>query len=76
MYEDIEQILFDEVDISNATDDIAQRIDNDYKGKCPVIIGVLKGSFIFLADLVRRLNIDFTVDFIKASSYGERTEST
>lgn len=76
MYEDIEQILFDERDICRATEEIASRINSDYVGCCPVIIGVLKGSFIFLADLVRKLNIDFKIDFIRASSYGEKTDST
>ncbi len=76
MYEDIEEILFNEEEISRAADEIAFRINRDYEGKHPVIIGVLKGSFIFLADLVRRLDIDFTVDFIKASSYGDKTRSS
>ena len=76
MYEDIEKVLFDEEDISRAADDMASCINNNYRGCRPVIIGVLKGSFIFLADLVRRLEIDFMVDLIQASSYGGNTESS
>ena len=44
--------------------------------KIPVIIGVLNGSFLFMADLVRNLNIDFDVDFLKISSYGNDTKSS
>ena len=75
MYDAIEHILFDETEISNAVNRIACSVNNDYENEQLVVIGVLKGSFIFLADLIRKLDIDFTIDFIRASSYGENTES-
>lgn len=50
---------------------LARRISRDYRGKVPVLIGVLNGSFIFLADLVRELTIDCEIDFLKLSSYGD-----
>jgi len=50
---------------------IARKIDKDYKGKVPVFIGVLNGSFIFISDLVRELKLDTEIDFLKLSSYGD-----
>jgi hypoxanthine phosphoribosyltransferase len=62
--------------IAARIDDIAARIDADYAGNGElVLIGVLKGSFIFLADLARRLTVPHRVEFIAISSYGDR-EST
>ncbi len=55
--------------------DLAQRISEDYKDRDLLLVGVLKGAFIFMADLVRRLSIEVTVDFIGASSYGSETVS-
>ncbi len=56
--------------------DLAVRISGDYRDKNPVLVGVLKGSFIFLADIVRALNIPLRIDFIGVSSYGGQTESS
>lgn len=52
---------------------LADRISNDYKTKNPVLVGILKGSFIFLSDLVRYLKIPHEVDFIAVASYGAST---
>ncbi len=54
---------------------LAAQITEDYRGKQLVAVGVLKGSFIFMADLVRKLDIPLEVDFITVSSYGSGTES-
>jgi hypoxanthine phosphoribosyltransferase len=62
--------------IEALVDDTAQRISADYVGRQPVLIGVLKGAFIFLADLIRRLTIPVIVDFVGASSYGGQTVSS
>jgi len=51
--------------------EIAMRINEDYAGKTPIFIGVLNGSFIFLADLIREINVDCEIDFFKLSSYGD-----
>jgi hypoxanthine phosphoribosyltransferase len=56
--------------------DVAQRISTDYQDKELILIGVLKGSFIFLSDLMRHLSIGAKVDFIGASSYGSGTSSS
>ncbi len=50
--------------------ELAHKISNDYKDKNPVLVGILKGSFIFMADLVRELQIPHEVDFISVASYG------
>ena len=55
---------------------LAETISKDYKGKDLVLIGVLKGAFIFLADLVRKLSIPATIDFTWYSSYGKGDAST
>lgn len=51
--------------------ELAQQINHDYKDKVPIFIGVLNGSFIFFADLIREITIDCEVDFLKLSSYGD-----
>ena len=56
--------------------EIGQEISVKYKGKVPIIIGVLNGAFLFMADLVRNLTIQFEVDFIKIDSYGDNTMSS
>lgn len=51
--------------------ELADQINKDYDGKVPIFIGVLNGSFIFFADLIREITIDCEVDFFKLSSYGD-----
>lgn len=63
------KIFLTEKEIQNKVKDIALKINEDYKGKELVIVGVLKGSFIFLADLIRYLNVLVKVEFIGISSY-------
>lgn len=56
--------------ISKKIKSLGKKINSDYKNKCPIFIGALNGSFIFFADLLREINIDCEVDFLKLSSYG------
>ena len=56
--------------------ELGQELSERFRDRCPILIGVLNGSFIFMADLVRKMEIDFEVDFIKISSYGSETAST
>ncbi len=51
--------------------ELARQINKDYKGTVPVFIGILNGSFIFFADLIREITIECEVDFLKLSSYGD-----
>jgi hypoxanthine phosphoribosyltransferase len=50
---------------------LARQLNRDYRGRVPVFIGVLNGSFIFFADLIREIRVDCEVDFFKLSSYGD-----
>ncbi|MCS7245363.1 MAG: hypoxanthine phosphoribosyltransferase [candidate division WOR-3 bacterium] len=69
--------LIDEETIKQKVKELAQKISKDYENSDNlVVIGVLKGAFIFLADLVRELKIPCKVDFIKVSSYGQSTQSS
>lgn len=69
--------LISEEDISKRVTELADQISGDYgeKGEI-VLVGVLKGSFIFLADLARRLTVPRTIEFIAVSSYGNSSVST
>ena len=70
-------VLISEADILARVDELAAEISADYADKGDlVLIGVLKGAFIFLADLSRRLTIPRTIDFIAVSSYGKGSRST
>ncbi len=55
---------------------MGEQIERMYEGKIPILIGVLNGGFIFLADLIRYINIDCEIDFIRISSYGDEKESS
>lgn len=76
IHEAFESVLFTETQIKARIDEIAKQIDSDYEGKSPLLVGVLKGSFIFMSDLMRALTIECTVDFLAVSSYGTKTESS
>lgn len=62
-------------EVAAAVERLAGLINRDYKEKEPVLIGVLKGSFIFMADLVRHLKMPVKMEFVRASSYGSGTTS-
>jgi hypoxanthine phosphoribosyltransferase len=68
--------LISEERIKQRVKELAQQLSNDYRDKCPILIGVLNGAFIFLSDLIRELDIDCEVDFVKISSYGGGRVST
>jgi hypoxanthine phosphoribosyltransferase len=76
MNQDISAVLFDEFRIQTRVREIGLQIASDYKGKVPVLIGILKGGFVFLSDLVRSITIPIEIDFLAISSYGSKTESS
>jgi hypoxanthine phosphoribosyltransferase len=69
-------VLFTQEEIKQTIATLAAEIRKDYKGKQPLIVAILKGSFVFLADLVRELNMPLEVDFVKLSSYGSGKETS
>ena len=73
---DISAVLFDERRIQTRIREIGALINSDYKDSVPVIIGVLKGGFIFLSDLVRAITIPVELDFLAISSYGSGTTTS
>ena len=64
------EILFSREAIAERVGEMAAQIDRRYAGKELVVIGVLKGAFIFMADLIRRLHVPCIVDFVRVASYG------
>ena len=70
------KILISRDEIAKAVDRLACEIKKDYQGKQPLFIGVLKGSFVFMADLTRQLDLPLELDFVRLSSYGAARESS
>ena len=73
---DVNRFLFSEEELKIRVAEIAAQIDRDYAGKEPLLISVLRGSFVFMADLVRQIHLPCTVDFMAVSSYGAGTSSS
>jgi hypoxanthine phosphoribosyltransferase len=69
-------VMFSREQIQSTVDRLAAEIQQDYRGKSPVFLGVLKGSFMFMADLVRALDMPVEVEFIRLSSYKKGTASS
>jgi len=63
-------------EIRNAVARLAGEISRDYKGKQPLLISILKGSFVFMADLIRQLDLPLEVDFVTLSSYSAAREAS
>ena len=74
--EDIERILISEKDIKKAVKKIGKQISKDYDGKNLMLVAVLKGSVIFMADLMREITVPCEIDFMCVSSYQSGTTST
>lgn len=76
MKQDIEKILLSEEEIAAKVKELGAQIAKDYADKNPLIVSVLRGSFVFMADLVRAIDVPCTVDFMSVSSYGSGTTSS
>ena len=68
--------MFTEQELKDRVAELAAQIDRDYAGKEPMLISVLRGSFIFIADLARAIHLPCTVDLMAFSSYGSGTTSS
>ena len=68
--------LITKKDIEHRISTISRKISREYRGRIPVIIGVLNGAFMFVSDLVKNIDIEFEIDFIKIESYGSNTKSS
>lgn len=76
MTNDIEKVLFSANQIDLAVNKLAVKINEDYKDDKPIVLGLLTGCFIFISDIVRKLNISCQIDFMCVRSYGSGTVST
>lgn len=70
---DIEYVLLSEEEIQKKVSEVGAKISADFAGKDPVFVGVLKGCFVFMADLLRSITINCSVDFMAVSSYNGTT---
>lgn len=73
---DVERVLVSKEEINEIVKRLGAEISRDYADKEPVLITVLKGAFIFMADLVREITVPCTLDFMAVSSYGCGTETS
>ncbi|MEH7349449.1 MULTISPECIES: hypoxanthine phosphoribosyltransferase [Bacillaceae] len=72
----IKDTLISETDLKNRVKALAEQIEHDFNNEPLILVVVLKGSFVFAADLVREMKSNINVDFISVSSYSNQTEST
>lgn len=70
------KVIISHEEIDRAVARLAAEISRDYAGKWPLFIGVLKGSFVFMADLIRQVDLSVEVEFIRLSSYGAAKKSS
>jgi hypoxanthine phosphoribosyltransferase len=76
MKEDIKEILFSEEVLTKRIKELAEKISVDYKGKDLLVVGILKGSVIFAAELIKNISTPCEIDFMAVSSYGNSTETS
>jgi hypoxanthine phosphoribosyltransferase len=70
------KILFAKEEIEGAVSNLAAVINKDYENKKVLMVGILKGAFVFMSDLIRKLDLDISVDFVVLRSYGSGTTSS
>lgn len=75
-HKDLKKVLLSEEQIKITVQELAEKINKDYEGKKLLIVIILKGSFVFAADLIRKINLPLELDFMVVSSYGAGTESS
>lgn len=76
MLNDIEKVLVTENELREINERLGNRITKDFEGKNLLVLGILKGCVFFMTDLVRRIKLPMSIDFMSVSSYGSGTEST
>ncbi|MGF7059747.1 hypoxanthine phosphoribosyltransferase [Brassicibacter mesophilus] len=76
MREYIKEVLVSKEQLQQRVSEIGKKISEDYKDKDLMLVGVLKGAFMFMSDLAKNIDIPLTIDFMAVSSYGNSTESS
>ena len=74
--DEIHEVLFTEDQLRARVAEVGAQITADYQGKAPLLVSVLRGSYIFMADLSRSIDLPVTIDFMSVSSYGKGTASS
>jgi len=76
MKEDIQSVLYSEEQLAEKVRELGKEISRDYAGKNPLLVSVLKGSVVFMSDLMRAIDIPCQIDFMMVSSYGSEVKTT
>jgi len=76
LHHDVEEILLDTDAVAARVTELGAELVRDYTGRDPVLVSVLKGSLVFLADLMRAMDLPMSIDLMEVSSYGSGTESS
>jgi len=76
LHDDVEEILLDADTVANRVAELAAQLSADYAGRDPVLVSVLKGAMVFLADLMRAMDLPTSIDLMEVSSYGSETETS
>ncbi len=76
MHPDVEKIIISQEQIQNRVKELGRQLTEDYRGKELVVIGILRGAAVFLADLIREIDLYMEIDFMGVSSYGLATKSS
>lgn len=76
LHPDIEEILLDEQDINDIVKKVGSEITRDYADKNPLVIAVLRGAVVFMADIMRAIECPLSIDFMAVSSYGDGVKSS
>lgn len=76
MHQDVEGIMFSKEQLQTRIAELAAQLDSEYAGKTPLMVGILKGSVMFYADLLRAMTIPVEMDFMAISSYGAGSKSS
>ncbi|WMT41075.1 hypoxanthine phosphoribosyltransferase [Paenibacillus sp. D2_2] len=76
MHNDIQEVLFTQEQIEAKVAEMGKKLSEEYEGRNPLVICILKGAFIFMADLVKQITVPLEMDFMAVSSYGTSTRSS
>ncbi|MEF9991031.1 MAG: hypoxanthine phosphoribosyltransferase [Romboutsia sp.] len=72
----ITEVMISEEQLQEKVSELAKQIERDFAGEELLVVGILKGASVFVADLIRKINLDVNIDFMSVSSYGNSTESS
>ena len=76
MEQDIQEVLYSKEYLAGVVQELGRKISEDYKGKNLLMVSVLKGSVVFMADLMRAVTIPCSIDFMSVSSYGSGVKTS